>query len=97
VATQRSPPHPVGPAELLRRRAALRGAGHGELFPRFRNGEALICVTRPRGRVSCSVRWHGPRPALLWDAPADVTVRAPALDPAWSSTEATGEALLSGG
>jgi hypothetical protein len=47
-----------------------------------------------RGLVSCSVRWHGARPALLWEGPADTTFRAPGLDPAWSSTDARGEALL---
>jgi hypothetical protein len=47
-----------------------------------------------RGPVSCSVRWHGDRPALLWEGPADTTFTAPGLDPTWSSTEARGEALL---
>jgi hypothetical protein len=46
------------------------------------------------GPVSCSVRWHGDRPALLWDGPADTTFTAPGLDPAWSSRDARGEALL---
>jgi hypothetical protein len=47
-----------------------------------------------RGPVSCSVRWHGERPALLWEGPADSTFTAPGLDPDWSSHEARGEALL---
>jgi hypothetical protein len=46
------------------------------------------------GPVSCSVRWHGERPALLWDVPPGVTVRAPGLDPAWAAEQSTGEALL---
>jgi hypothetical protein len=46
------------------------------------------------GRVSYAVRWHGARPALLWDAPSGVVLRAPALDPLWSSEEASGETLL---
>jgi hypothetical protein len=46
------------------------------------------------GLVSYAVRWHGDRVALLWDVPAAVTTRAPALDPGWSTTEARGEALL---
>jgi hypothetical protein len=47
------------------------------------------------GPVSCSVRWHGDRPALLWDVPSGVTVRAPGLDPAWAGgDQASGEALL---
>ncbi len=47
-----------------------------------------------RGRCSFAVRWHGARPALLWDVPAGTTVTAPALDPAWSSAEPVGETLL---
>jgi hypothetical protein len=47
-----------------------------------------------RGAVSCSVRWHGDRPALLWEGPAETTFTAPGLDPAWSSREARGEVLL---
>jgi hypothetical protein len=46
------------------------------------------------GPVSCSVRWHAERPALLWDGPAGVQFRAPGLDPTWSSTDAQGEVLL---
>jgi len=44
--------------------------------------------------LSFAVRWHGPRPALLWEAPAGVTLRAPSLDPGWSSHETAGETLL---
>jgi hypothetical protein len=51
------------------------------------------------GRLSYAVRWHGERPALLWelephDGAAAVRLRAPGLDRAWSSTERAGEALL---
>ncbi len=46
------------------------------------------------GVVSCSVRWHGSRPALLWDGPVDLTYTAPGLDRSWSSREPRGEALL---
>lgn len=52
-----------------------------------------------RGRVSYAVRWHGERPALLWEVqPGAGTepprLSAPGLDPAWSTTELRGEALL---
>jgi hypothetical protein len=47
-----------------------------------------------RGPVSCAVRWHGERPALLWDGPEGVTFTAPGLDATWSSTDARGEVLL---
>jgi hypothetical protein len=32
----------------------------------------------------------------LWDAPPGVTLRAPGLDPGWSTSEPAGEALLAG-
>lgn len=49
------------------------------------------------GTFGFAVRWHGDRPALLWelDAKRPCRIVAPALDPGWSSTEPRGEALLS--
>jgi hypothetical protein len=48
-----------------------------------------------RTGLGLAVRWHGRRPALLWelDGPP-VTLRCSGLDTAWSSTAARGEALL---
>lgn len=52
------------------------------------------------GKVSWAVRWHGERPALLWDVVphdhADPTpaVTAPGLDPAFAATGWRGETLL---
>ena len=51
------------------------------------------------GHLSYAVRWHGPRPALLWELKPHpgvgrVTLTAPGLDPGWSSTEFRGESLL---
>jgi hypothetical protein len=51
------------------------------------------------GLVSYAVRWHGDRPALLWDVRpheglGPVRLTCPGLDPAWSSTETRGDALL---
>lgn len=50
------------------------------------------------GRISFGVRWHGERPALLWDLvprnTLEVRLVAPGLDQAWSTTEPRGEALL---
>jgi hypothetical protein len=49
------------------------------------------------GAVSWAVRWHGARPALLWevaDGPADLVVTAPGLDPSWTGSGPSGEALL---
>jgi hypothetical protein len=47
-----------------------------------------------RGPVSCSVRWHGDRPALLWEGPPGTRFTVPGLDRTWSSTEPRGEVLL---
>ena len=48
------------------------------------------------GLVSFALRWHGERPALLWEVPSGVVVSAPGLDADWSTTQPSGEALLSG-
>ena len=52
------------------------------------------------GRLSYAVRWHGERPALLWelephDGVTGVRITAPGLDASWSTTDVAGEALLS--
>lgn len=60
------------------------------------------------GRLSLAVRWHGERPAVLWDVEPHTDDRlvdlvagqvpfrlsVPGLDPAWSTSERRGEALL---
>ena len=48
------------------------------------------------GTLSFGLRWHGPRPALLWevDAAEPVTLTASAIDPDFSTTDAGGETLL---
>ena len=49
------------------------------------------------GRVSFSVRWHGRRPAFLWERLGgrdDVELRCPGLDPSWSTSQRQGESLL---
>jgi len=48
----------------------------------------------PMGRVSFAVRWHGARPALLWECSAPMRLRCPGLDPAWSTDDPRGDALL---
>jgi hypothetical protein len=57
-------------------------------------------VPTAHGRLSYAVRWHGERPALLWELTpwpdaGPVRLTAPGLDPSWSASETTGEALLS--
>jgi hypothetical protein len=51
-------------------------------------------VPTKHGPLSYAVRWHGPNPALLWEGPEGVTLRAPGLDPAWSTEASAGETLL---
>jgi hypothetical protein len=48
----------------------------------------------PASSVSYAVRWHGDRPAVLWETTgAPVTLRSPIAAPAWSSDAAEGETL----
>jgi hypothetical protein len=53
----------------------------------------------PHGSLSFALRWHGERPALLWDltpthAEVSTLLTVPGLDQAWSTTDTKGEALL---
>ena len=71
------------------------------MLPDDWHGQAVEVHEAPTsvGRMSFVLRWHGDRPALLWElTPHDgvgrVRVRAPGLDPTWSSNERRGEALL---
>jgi hypothetical protein len=67
----------------------------GELPRSWRGGQLEVHDAPTRsGPVSYAVRWHGDRPALLWDGPAGLTWRAPGLDRDWESSEPSGEALL---
>lgn len=45
--------------------------------------------------VSFAVRWHGERPAVLWEQHGGepVTLTAPDIDPDWATDEASGEML----
>ncbi|WP_420450744.1 hypothetical protein [Ilumatobacter sp.] len=45
--------------------------------------------------VSYALRWHGERPAVLWEQHGErtVTLSAPDVDPGWTSEESSGEAL----
>jgi hypothetical protein len=90
-----------GSGILSSTRAALvhEAASVIDILPGFRPewlGQPIAARDVPLGNGHCSfaVRWHGARPALLWDVPAGTRVRAPALDPLWSSTKPSSEALL---
>lgn len=44
--------------------------------------------------VSFALRWHGDRPAVLWEQTGEpVRLTAPVVDPAWSTVEPSGEGL----
>jgi hypothetical protein len=51
----------------------------------------------PIGRdstVSYAIRWHGERPAVLWEITGEPqNLSAPRMDPHWHTTEVSGEAL----
>jgi hypothetical protein len=67
------------------------------VWPEAWRGEPIAVHDAPitGGLVSYAVRWHGPRAALLWQTTApEVSLRAPGLDPDWSTTDARGETLL---
>jgi hypothetical protein len=71
------------------------------LLPDEWRGQSFAIHDAPthHGRLSFAVRWHGERPALLWELQPHpgverVRLTAPGLDPAWSTTDLRGEALL---
>lgn len=58
------------------------------------NFEVHRIPTGTRSTVSFAVRWHGERPAVLWEQHGDLQhLSAPGVDPDWSTDEASGEAL----
>ena len=73
-----------------------------EFPPSWRGGPVEVHQAHTLfGKVSYAIRWHGYRPALLWDmTPAryiedrPVVLRCPGLDPEWSTSEPKGETLL---
>jgi hypothetical protein len=90
---------------LLTRRLAAEQADQAiDLFAGWATADllgqaiAIHAVDTPIGKVSAAIRWHGERPALLWEtlsAPADhIELRCSALDPTWTTTQRSGEALL---
>ena len=86
---------------LEQRVARAAGAGAAELMaggmPKAwlgLNFEVHDLAVGPDSMVSFAVRWHGDRPAVLWQTTgAPVRLTAPALAPNWSTTEASGETL----
>lgn len=58
------------------------------------NFEVHGIPTGPRSTVGFAVRWHGDRPAVLWEQVGEpVRLSAPKVDPEWSSEAISGESL----
>ena len=57
---------------------------------------AVLRVPTIGGAMSFAMRWHGARPALLWEVDGDrpFTMTCHAIDPNWSTSERRGEVLL---
>ncbi|WP_420637501.1 hypothetical protein [Candidatus Poriferisocius sp.] len=97
-------PRAEPPAQGLRAELVADDGDHLKLVPGFRPGWrggplAVYGLPTRFGPLSYAVRWHGARPALLWELEArpslaPVAISAPALDEDWSSHHTTGEALL---
>jgi hypothetical protein len=59
-----------------------------------RSVEVYGVPTAPDSSVSYAIRWHGERPAVLWEQiGGPVELSAPVVAPEWRSSEVTGEAL----
>jgi hypothetical protein len=58
------------------------------------NFEVHRVPTTARSTVSFAVRWHGDRPAVLWEQHGEPQrLSSPGVDPGWESEEPSGEAL----
>jgi hypothetical protein len=83
--------------QLLVRETPEGGVALATMFPPEWAGQSVEVHDAPthHGRVSYALRWHGDRPALLWQCERPgVTVTVPGLDRAFSTIEPSGEALL---
>ena len=60
-------------------------------------GQSIECYgvpTADTSSVSYAIRWHGARPAVLWEQTGEaLELSAPVMAPDWRSAEASGEAL----
>src|SRR3546814_2779281 len=79
----------------------LDGLARASMIPPSWYGQGVEGHDAPTrfGTLSFAIRWHGERPAILWELePHDpgtaVLLTCPGLDPTWQSTDLRGEALL---
>jgi hypothetical protein len=83
--------------QVLVRETAGNALALASIFPPEWAGQAVEVHDAPthHGRISYALRWHGDRPALLWQCERPgVTITVPGLDRSFSTTEPSGEALL---
>jgi hypothetical protein len=108
IAAARHPgPPPADGVEGIRavagveRRLARRSVLFPDGIPAAWQGselEAHGLAAGPATTLSFAVRWHGEHPAVLWQVTGEpVELRAPAVDPSWKTTAASGEALWRAG
>jgi hypothetical protein len=99
------PDEPLRLADVVRRAidavSIVLPGGVVDLFPGFDSGWLgasfdVRNVPVAGGYLSCAVRWHGERPALLWEVSGDVPIRltCSSLDSSWSASGHGGDALL---
>ena len=98
--TGRVAPDPAHGVRLLAAVERLVATGP-DLFPGGvpvawlgQNFEVYGVPTGPSSTVSFAVRWHGERPAVLWECSGQpVILRSSGAAPGWSTADVTGEAL----
>jgi hypothetical protein len=92
-----SPPEGAFAVPWLESQIAVGGALFPHGLPPAWWGESIEAhgvPTGPSSTVSLAVRWHGARPAALWEQQgAPVRLTSPVLAPTWNSTEQSGETL----
>lgn len=93
----------LGLVSWCRRVHGPLGARKVDLFPAMREqwygqSAGFSGLVVDGVRLSCALRWHGARPALLWEfesaTPPNLEVTCLSLDPSFRSTERSGEVLL---
>lgn len=103
IVSRRSPsPRPAAPPGGVLLAPWLEGlfAAGGVLMPAGiptewlgQSFEAYGVPTGARSTVSFAVRWHGPRPAVIWEQTGDAVELSSPCAPTWRSGDASGETL----